>query len=57
LDEIKGEIARKSKFRGQLRAKLKNIKTKDQSVKDACNTLILQNKLDMKYYNKVTSFN
>jgi ribosomal protein L19E len=30
LNEIKGEIVIKSKFKGELRAKLKNLKTKDQ---------------------------
>jgi hypothetical protein len=30
----KGEIARKLKFKGQLRAKLMNLKTKDQSAKN-----------------------
>jgi hypothetical protein len=33
LDEIKGKIARKSEFEGQLRVKLKKFKTKDLFVK------------------------
>jgi hypothetical protein len=35
LDEIIGEIVKKSKFRGQLRAKVKKFKTKDLFAKGA----------------------
>jgi hypothetical protein len=35
LDEIRDEISRKSKFEGQLRAKLKNLKNKNLSAKGA----------------------
>jgi hypothetical protein len=33
LDVIRGEISRKSEFRGQLKTKLKELKTKDLSAK------------------------
>jgi hypothetical protein len=35
LDEIRGEIARKSKFNGQLRVILKKLKTSDLSAKNS----------------------